>query len=57
MQGPYNSIYSPRAHEVFDLCTLGLPQVKAAGLVQVYDLLGGISTLFSKNPLNLKKNV
>ena len=26
---------------------------KASGLVQVYDLLGGISPLFSKNPLNL----
>ncbi len=28
---------------------------KASGLVQVYDLLGGISPLFSKNPLNLLK--
>ncbi len=28
----------PRPHEVFDLCALGLSQVKASGLVQVYDL-------------------
>jgi hypothetical protein len=43
IQGPYDSICSPRPHEVFDLCALGLPQVKASGLVQVYDLFGRIS--------------
>ena len=28
----------PRPHEVSDLCALGLPQVKAAGLAVVFDL-------------------
>ena len=30
---------SPRPHEVFDLCALGLIQVKASGLVQASGLL------------------
>ena len=29
----------PRPHEVFDLCALGFMIVKAAGLVQAFDLL------------------
>ena len=28
----------PRPHKAFGLCALGLLQVKAAGLVQVFDL-------------------
>lgn len=34
------SVASPRPHKVFDLCALGLTQVKASGLVQVFDLPG-----------------
>ena len=31
--------FIPRPHEAFGLCALGLMQVKAAGLVQAFDLL------------------
>ena len=35
LRGPIRFLLAfPRPHEVSDLCALGLPQVKAAGLVQ-----------------------
>ena len=36
LRGPIRFLLAfPRPHEVSDLCALGLPQVKAAGLMQV----------------------
>jgi hypothetical protein len=32
-------LLSPQATQTFGLCALGLPQVKAVGLVQAFDLL------------------
>ena len=44
------SVIVPQATLTFGQCALGLAQVKAAGLVEVFDLI--VSTFYRVGPIN-----